>query len=88
MIQAISAATATAMRRLFAMAPGDCACGCDVSCPGAGRAIGRIGGDSAEMIVAKGNPKGIAPIDHLVRIDLRTSMPNPVSEGIMQFYAR
>ena len=39
-------------------------------------------------MVAKGNPKGITGIDDLVRSDVRTSLPNPVSEGIMQFYAR
>lgn len=41
-----------------------------------------------QIMVAKGNPKQIAAIDDLVRSDVRTSMPNPVSEGIMQFYAR
>jgi ABC-type molybdate transport system substrate-binding protein len=41
-----------------------------------------------QIMVAKGNPKGIAGIDNLVRNDVRTSMPNPVNEGIMQFYAR
>jgi ABC-type molybdate transport system substrate-binding protein len=41
-----------------------------------------------QIMVAKGNPKAIAGIDDLVRSDVRTSMPNPVSEGIMQFYAR
>ena len=41
-----------------------------------------------QIMVAKGNPKGIVGIDDLVRNDVRTSMPNPVSEGIMQFYAR
>lgn len=41
-----------------------------------------------QIMVAKGNPKNIAGIDDLVRDDIRTSMPNPVSEGIMQFYAR
>jgi ABC-type molybdate transport system substrate-binding protein len=41
-----------------------------------------------QMMVAKGNPKGIAGIDDLVRSDVRTSLPNPVNEGIMQFYAR
>ena len=40
------------------------------------------------IMVAKGNPKKIAGIDDLVRPDVRTSLPNPVSEGIMQFYAR
>jgi ABC-type molybdate transport system substrate-binding protein len=41
-----------------------------------------------QMMVAKGNPKAIAGIDDLVRSDVRTSLPNPVNEGIMQFYAR
>ncbi len=41
-----------------------------------------------QIMVAKGNPKHVAGIDDLVRADIRTSMPNPVSEGIMQFYAR
>jgi ABC-type molybdate transport system substrate-binding protein len=41
-----------------------------------------------QMMVAKGNPKAIATIDDLVRSDVRTSLPNPVNEGIMQFYAR
>jgi ABC-type molybdate transport system substrate-binding protein len=41
-----------------------------------------------QIMVAKGNPKGITGIDDLVRDGVRTSMPNPVNEGIMQFYAR
>jgi ABC-type molybdate transport system substrate-binding protein len=41
-----------------------------------------------QIMVAKANPKAIAGIDDLVRNDVRTSMPNPVNEGIMQFYAR
>ena len=41
-----------------------------------------------QMMVAKGNPKAVKTIDDLVRDDVRTSMPNPVDEGIMQFYAR
>lgn len=41
-----------------------------------------------EIMVAKGNPKGIRSIKDLVRSGVRTSMPNPVNEGIMQFYAR
>jgi ABC-type molybdate transport system substrate-binding protein len=41
-----------------------------------------------QMMVAKGNPKRISAIDDLVRSDVRTSLPNPVNEGIMQFYAR
>jgi ABC-type molybdate transport system substrate-binding protein len=41
-----------------------------------------------QIMVAKGNPKHVTGIDDLARIDIRTSLPNPVSEGIMQFYAR
>lgn len=41
-----------------------------------------------QIMVASGNPKKIAAIDDLVRSDVRTSLPNPVNEGIMQFYAR
>jgi ABC-type molybdate transport system substrate-binding protein len=41
-----------------------------------------------QMMVTKGNPKAIVGIDDLVRSDVRTSLPNPVNEGIMQFYAR
>lgn len=41
-----------------------------------------------QIMVAKNNPKKIAGIKDLGRADVRTSMPNPVNEGIMQFYAR
>ena len=41
-----------------------------------------------QIIVARGNPKDVKTIDDLGRSDVRTSMPNPVNEGIMQFYAR
>ena len=41
-----------------------------------------------QIMVAKGNPKKILGIKDLARADVRTSMPNPVNEGIMQFYAR
>jgi ABC-type molybdate transport system substrate-binding protein len=41
-----------------------------------------------QIMVAKGNPKHVTGIDDLARADIRTSMPNPISEGIMQFYAR
>src|SRR5262245_24107567 len=41
-----------------------------------------------QIMVAKGNPKKIASIKDLARDDVRTSMPNPVNEGIMQFYVR
>jgi ABC-type molybdate transport system substrate-binding protein len=41
-----------------------------------------------QIMVARGNPKQVTTIDDLGRTDVRTSMPNPVNEGIMQFYAR
>jgi ABC-type molybdate transport system substrate-binding protein len=41
-----------------------------------------------ELRILQLNPKQIAGIDDLVRNDVRTSMPNAVNEGIMQFYAR
>jgi ABC-type molybdate transport system substrate-binding protein len=41
-----------------------------------------------QIMVAKANPKHVTGIDDLVRADIRTSMPNPLNEGIMQFYAR
>jgi len=41
-----------------------------------------------QIMVASGNPKRIRGIDDLGREDVRTSMPNPVNEGIMQFYGR
>jgi len=40
------------------------------------------------LMVAKGNPKRIRGIADVQRSDVRTSMPNPVNEGIMQFYGR
>ena len=41
-----------------------------------------------QIMVAKGNPKKVAGIKDLARADIRTSMPNPINEGIMQFYGR
>ena len=41
-----------------------------------------------QIMVAKGNPKKISGVQDLARSDVRTSMPNPVNEGIMQFYIR
>src|SRR5712691_12364091 len=41
-----------------------------------------------QIMVAKGNPKKIMGIKDLARADVRTTMPNPINEGIMQFYAR
>jgi ABC-type molybdate transport system substrate-binding protein len=40
------------------------------------------------LLVAKGNPKNVRGMADLKRGDVRTSMPNPVNEGIMQFYGR
>ena len=44
--------------------------------------------NALEIMVAQGNPKNIAGVQDLARPNVRTSMPNPVNEGIMQFYAR
>lgn len=41
-----------------------------------------------QLMTARGNPKNIHGIDDLVRPDVRTSLPNPVNEGIMQFYLK
>jgi len=41
-----------------------------------------------QIMVAAGNPKKITGVQDLVRADVRTSMPNPINEGIMQFYIR
>jgi len=40
------------------------------------------------LMVAQGNPKGITAIQDMARPDVKTSNPNPVSEGIMRFYGR
>lgn len=40
------------------------------------------------LMVGKGNPKNIKGIADIRRADIRTSMPNPVNEGIMTFYGR
>ncbi len=40
------------------------------------------------LMVARGNPRKIRGIADLRRADVRASMPNPVNEGIMQFYGR
>lgn len=41
-----------------------------------------------QIMVAQGNPKKIAGVNDLARAGIRTSMPNPINEGIMQFYIR
>jgi ABC-type molybdate transport system substrate-binding protein len=40
------------------------------------------------LMVAKDNPRNVRGITDVMRADVRTSMPNPVNEGIMQFYGR
>ncbi|MES2408557.1 MAG: substrate-binding domain-containing protein [Pseudomonadota bacterium] len=40
------------------------------------------------LMVAKGNPKNIKGIADLDRPELRVMLPNPVTEGIMKFYAK
>jgi ABC-type molybdate transport system substrate-binding protein len=40
------------------------------------------------LMVGKGNSKNIKGLADVMRADVRTSMPNPVNEGIMQFYGR
>ena len=39
-----------------------------------------------ELMVAKGNPKGIKGVEDLARDDLVQSHPNPLTEGIFKFY--
>lgn len=40
------------------------------------------------LMVARGNPKGISGIDDLGRDDLAVTLPNPITEGIMKYYAK
>ncbi|MGD1067268.1 MAG: substrate-binding domain-containing protein [Vulcanimicrobiaceae bacterium] len=40
------------------------------------------------LLVAQGNPKHIVGIDDLGRADVRSSLPNPLTEGIMTYYAK
>lgn len=44
--------------------------------------------NALELMVAKGNPKKIKGIDDLGRDDLKIMLPNPITEGIMKFYAK
>jgi ABC-type molybdate transport system substrate-binding protein len=44
--------------------------------------------NALELMVAKGNPEHIKGIDDLGRNDLRIMLPNPITEGIMTFYAK
>jgi len=39
-----------------------------------------------ELMIAKGNPKGIKGVEDLGRDDLLQSHPNPLTEGIFKFY--
>lgn len=42
--------------------------------------------NTLELMVAKGNPKGIKGPEDLARDDLVQSHPNPITEGIFKFY--
>lgn len=44
--------------------------------------------NALDLIVPKGNPKGIRGMADLGRDDLKVMLPNPIDEGIMTFYAR
>ena len=44
--------------------------------------------NALELMVAKGNPKNIKCIDDMAREDLKIMLPNPLTEGIMKFYAK
>ena len=44
--------------------------------------------NALELMVARGNPKHVAMLADLVRPDLRVALPNPLTEGIMTFYAK
>jgi ABC-type molybdate transport system substrate-binding protein len=44
--------------------------------------------NALELMVAKGNPRGIRDLHDLTRADLRVMLPNPLTEGIMSFYGK
>ena len=44
--------------------------------------------NALDLIVPKGNPKSIKGIADLARDDLQIMLPNPLTEGIMTFYAK
>ncbi len=44
--------------------------------------------NALQLMVAPGNPKHISDLRDLARPELRVTLPNPVSEGIMSEYAR
>jgi ABC-type molybdate transport system substrate-binding protein len=44
--------------------------------------------NALELMVAKGNPKHVGDLHDLTRPELRVMLPNPLTEGIMSFYAK
>jgi ABC-type molybdate transport system substrate-binding protein len=44
--------------------------------------------NALELMVAKGNPKHVGDLHDLTRADLQVMLPNPLTEGIMSFYAK
>lgn len=44
--------------------------------------------NALELMVARGNPKHVSNLADLARPDLRVALPNPLTEGIMTFYAK
>jgi ABC-type molybdate transport system substrate-binding protein len=44
--------------------------------------------NALELMVAKGNPKHVRDLNDLTWPDLRVMLPNPLTEGIMTFYAK
>lgn len=44
--------------------------------------------NALELMVARGNPQHVTNLADLVRPDLRVALPNPLTEGIMTFYAK
>ena len=44
--------------------------------------------NALELMVAKGNPRHVHDLNDLTRPDLRVMLPNPLTEGIMTFYAK
>jgi ABC-type molybdate transport system substrate-binding protein len=44
--------------------------------------------NALELMVSKGNPRHVGDLHDLTRADLRVMLPNPLTEGIMSFYAK
>ncbi len=44
--------------------------------------------NALELMVARGNPKHITGLADLLRPDVRVTLPNPLTEGIMSFYGK